>query len=304
MNKFTNRDKDVIYKRVTETILEQLRQGVAPWNMPWIAESGQHGNIVSGKAYQGLNQLLCWCYCQQNGWTSPHWATFNQIKKKGGKVKKGSKANYITFWKWYEPKAKKGQSTTEEEKKGYAFLKVYQVFNLEQTTGIEDPTKEKRDPIQAIDEADQFINRIDADITYGGDRAYYSPKKDIIKIPDMDRFIDSESFYSTILHELGHWTGHVSRLNRFEKSQGFGSVLYAEEELVAELTSAFLCAHVGISGNLQHPNYIGSWIKVLENDPKAVVKAATAARKASNLLISLSEKGSTQTTEEEETLAA
>jgi len=162
-------------------------------------------------------------------------------------------------------------------------MKYFRVWNRDQCVGLPEQKVKEVSEFDRHTGAEQFINKTGAEIRYGKDRAFYALSKDIINLPDAEAFTDAGSFYATALHELGHWTGHNTRLDR-QLGNGFGSEAYAEEELVAELTAAFLCAELGIDGKLQHPEYIASWIKVLKNDKQAIFKASSKATKAADYL--------------------
>jgi antirestriction protein ArdC len=160
-------------------------------------------------------------------------------------------------------------------------LKTYTVFNADQVDGLELPVTEAPTQNNTVESCEAFIKAQRARIEFGGNRAFYVPSLDYIQLPGLDQFKSTPDYYATALHELSHWTGHKSRLNRDFKNR-FGSEAYAFEELVAELGSAMLCAHLKIDGQLQHANYIASWLEVLKNDPKNILKASALAQKILN----------------------
>ena len=172
----------------------------------------------------------------------------------------------------------------------FPFMRYFKVWNRDQCVGLPEQEVKEVSEFDRDANAEQFINKTGAEIRYGKDRAFYAPSKDIINLPDAEAFTDAGSFYATSLHELGHWTGHETRLNRQLKNS-HGSEDYAKEELIAELTAAFLCAELGIDGELQHPEYIGSWIKVLKNDKQAIFTASSKAKKAADFLHACKSKG-------------
>lgn len=276
-------NKTDFYQEVTNKIIDALEQGVKPWQCPWREDvvAGLPLNFSTHNKYRGMNIMLLWMSTQLNGYGSAQWLTFKQAVANGGKVRKGEKGTRIFFYKMVE----KEQDGKKEE---YPMLKTYVVFNLDQIEGIEVVSDELTEEVSAedvdtLDEVESFLHATGADIHYGGQKAYFRPSTDEIVIPDRYRFSETADLYATILHELTHWTGHKSRLNR-ESKGGFGSKDYAFEELVAELGSAFLMADLGIKGEVQHESYIASWLQALKSDKRYIFKAATLATKAHEYL--------------------
>jgi antirestriction protein ArdC len=188
-------------------------------------------------------------------------------------VRKGSKGVPVIYFSPLEV-----QDRVTNEVKKIPMLKTYTVFNADQVDGLELPAPAERTMNESIASCEAFIKAQRAIIKHGGNRAFYVPSADYIQLPELDQFKSSADYYATSLHELSHWTGHESRLNR-DFSGRFGNEAYAFEELVAELGSAMLCAHNKIDGQLQHANYIASWLKVLKDDPKNILKASALAQK-------------------------
>jgi antirestriction protein ArdC len=162
-------------------------------------------------------------------------------------------------------------------------LKAYSVFNVAQIDGLFQETAVEVSQEQRQDAVTAFVAATKADIRIGGDRACYVPALDFITVPPESAFITREHFLATNLHELGHWTGAKSRLDRDVKSR-FNEKSYAAEELVAELTAAFLCAHLNIKGELRHAEYINNWIQLLKEDDRAIFTASSKASQAANFL--------------------
>lgn len=274
------------YEQVTAQILANLEAGIAPWVKPWSATPGQNVPLSAetGTPYQGCNVVLLWM-ATHGRFTKPHFVTFKGAQRMGGTVRKGEKAcahicKVLTF-------TKTDKDGNETDKKGFS-LKFYAVFNVDQCDGItanipsEAPTV--RNPNERDATIEEFIAATGANYSEtGGDRAFYSPAFDSVQMPKFEAFRSAADYYSTGFHELGHWTGHAKRLNR-DFSGRFGTKAYAAEELVAELTSAFLCAEFNLDGKLQHADYIGNWIKLLKDDCKAFFTAASAAQKAADFL--------------------
>lgn len=272
---------NAIYDEITQSIIDQLESGALPWIKPWKADATADHNIVSGKAYQGINRLILGMSSMAQGFSHSAWASYKQWAEKGGQVRKGSKGTKIIF---YSPIEKQNPATGEKET--FAVIKSYSVFNASQVDGvtIENGQAESK-PFDAIAAAENRIIKTGALINHGGDAAFYHPSSDRIQLPNKSAFENEASYYATAFHELTHWTGHQSRLDRdFSKSKRFGDSSYAFEELVAEMGAAFLCQDHGIQGELRHAGYIGHWLKVLRDDNRAIFKAAALAQKSSDFI--------------------
>lgn len=267
------------YQAITDTIvasLEAILSGAsaAPsWCKPW-SSIGSPRNAFTNRPYNGINAFLL----ALKPYSDPRYATFNQIKAEGGMVRKGEKGTQIVFWTFIQDR--------KDEKKKIPLLRIFTVFNVkDQTDGIELkavtlPNKEERKAhIEAV------VAATGATIQNGGN-ASYNPSSDVVTMPIFESFDKADSYYSTLAHELTHWTGSSKRLNR-DLTGRFGSESYAMEELVAELGNAFFCQTMGIDGDMQknHVAYIASWIKVLKNDKHAIFKASTLAKEAVKVLI-------------------
>jgi antirestriction protein ArdC len=216
-----------------------------------------------------------------SGFKSPYWGTYKQWVSIGAQVSKGSKGTHIIF---YSPVENGSKITEAGEVKNYSYiLKSYTVFNAEQVTGFEAPALPVPKVFNNIACIEALTVKSGAKLQFGGDRAYYSPSQDYIAMPHKTQFTSEASYYATLLHELAHWSGHKSRLDR-DLSGRFGNEAYAAEELIAELSAAFLCARYSITGELRHSSYIASWLRVLKNDNKAIFKAAALAQKSADYL--------------------
>lgn len=282
-----------LYQVVTDRILDQLAQGCVPWVKPWKAApgSGMPYNASTLKPYRGINV----CLLGYSGFNSNAWVTFKQSKDMGGHVRKGEHGSLIVFYKPFEVKDRNAPADDPDRTRLIPLLKCYTVFNVEQCEGLElpsAPTVTRPEPCAADAVLSQAV------IHHGGDRAFYSPTHDMIQMPQPGTFRDTQSYYATALHELTHWSGHSARLAR-EYGKRFGDEAYAREELVAEMGAAFLCASLGIDGQLQHAEYLASWIKVLKGDKTAIVRAAGAAQKAADFLL-----GKQHTQSDDERVAA
>lgn len=281
-----------VYETVTNAIIEDLKRGVVPWVRPWkTAVTPFPHNAVSQRSYSGVNVLLLWATASERGYGNPAWLTFKQAQQLGGTVKKGEKATAIVYASTVVKTDRNDNG--EEIEKEMSFLKFYSVFNVDQTLGLPERLYGMPDPKpigQRLVDVEVFLRQIGATIQHGGDRAYYSPDKDVIVLPNSEDFETVGHYYATSLHEHVHFSGHEKRLNR-DFSGRFGSRSYAAEELVAELGAAYLCAALHITGELRHASYIASWLDLLENDRKAIFTAASAASKAADYLRQLGEHG-------------
>jgi antirestriction protein ArdC len=269
-----------IYSEITQSIIEQLEAGAVPWVKPWKADSSADKNLVSQKPYQGINRLLLGMSSMIRGYSVPVWASYKQWEAIGANVKKGEKGTKIVF---YSPVSKENKQTGDVEK--YAVLKTYFVFNAAQVEGIDIvPAETVAAEFTAVELAEQRIIKTGAAISHGGDAAFYMPSADRIQLPNKSAFDSEANYYATAFHELAHWTGSKTRLDRDLDKGRFGNPAYAFEELVAEMSAAFLCSDYGIQGELRHAGYIGHWLKALREDSKAVFKAAALAQKAADYI--------------------
>jgi antirestriction protein ArdC len=286
-----------IYEMVNQKIIEMLEQGTIPWRKPWNAETNMPRNIVSGKEYRGVNTFLLGC----QSYGSPYWMTFKQCQEKGGHVRKGEKSSIVVFWKWLDRKsADTGEASEagEPNRSGkIPLLRYYNVFNWEQTEEIPEPPKQEAHNIfTPIERAEQIVTGMPLrpQVRHGGGKAAYSPTLDYIKMPEKHTFSSSEAYYATLLHELSHSTGHEKRLNRKSLTEmtGFGSHDYAREELVAEMSAAFLCAYAGIEQSILDNSaaYIAGWLKALKNDKTMLVMAAAQGQKSADYILNKQEE--------------
>ena len=278
-----------LYDEVTATIIAQLEAGVFPWVRPWSATNVAPGlpcNAVTRRAYSGINILVLWGAVIEGGYPSQDWLTFRQAQSAGGTVRKGERGRTVFYADRFVPKSGREQGDDPGEPCAVPFLKRFTVFNAAQCDGlsedlIHDPAPlPEREPHEA---AEALIVATGADVRIGGNEAYYSPQGDYVAVPPQPAFLHQIDYYRTALHELGHWTGHATRLDR-DQTGAFGSDRYAREELVAELTSAFLCETLGIEAHVRHADYLASWLAVLRADNRAIFRAASHASKAADWL--------------------
>jgi len=260
-----------VYQIVTDRILESLEKGTVPWHKPW-AGGGIPMNLKSKKPYRGINTFML----SLTRFSSRYWLSYKQAKAMGGQVRKGEKSTMVVFWKWIDGEDKK----TGEEKR-IPILRYYNVFNLDQIDGIKDPDEREDREHKPIEEAEKIVAEMPnrPEIQHKEPRASYSLYGDFVNMPRPESFDNGEEYYSTLFHELGHSTRHKSRLNREKNS-------YAQEELVAEMTAAFLCGVTGIEDKTLDNSaaYIDSWRKRISEDPRLVVTAGAQAQKASDYI--------------------
>jgi antirestriction protein ArdC len=271
-----------LHAEITARIVARLKTGVVPWRQPWSSKGFgvMPRNALTQRAYSGANVILLWSRAQESGFTAPLWLTFKQALELGGNVRKGEKGETVIY---VSKLIKKDDATGE--RRAISFLKAYTVFNVAQCDNlparVTDPNGAQRVAnANARDElADQFIAATGADYRHGEPRAYYQPGADFVNMPAFETFKTASSYYGVAFHELGHWTGAEKRLNRtFGKK--FGDRAYSAEELVAELTSAFLCAEFAFDNDGADAAYIAHWVQFLTEHDKAIVAAAAAASRA------------------------
>lgn len=279
--------KKDVYQIVTDTIIESLERGVVPWRRPWAPtlDGVGHRNLVSKKGYRGINPFILEATAQANDWNNPYWLTYKQAEGLGGQVRAGSTSTLVTFWKTFKIEGKNG-----DKDKTIPMLRYFRVFNIAQVDGVECPTVENLSPMEPIEAADIIVKGYAMVTKHGGDSAHYSPSDDTVTMPIGESFISPSNYYATWFHELGHSTGHKTRLDRFSKDPSqsrFGSENYSREELCAEMTAAMLCGVAGISEQTieSSASYIASWLTRLQNDPKLVIQAAGKAQKAADLIL-------------------
>lgn len=271
-------------KELTEKIIQALAEGTAPWVKPWDENKailGMPFNAVSERSYHGGNCL--WLQCQP--YDDPRWCTYKQAQQQGWQVVKGEKASVVEYWQWDEQqKDATGQVTyvkLEHPRVFYAH-----VFNVQQIQNVPPLAQVQGHQWQPEEAAERILRQANPKIIHDQqNRAFYSPSNDEIHLPAMEIFPSSMQYYATTLHELGHWTGHGTRLNRDLANQ-FGSTEYAREELRAELSSFFLSARIGIPHDpSQHASYIDSWIQVLREDSNEIFRAAKDAEQITEYVL-------------------
>jgi antirestriction protein ArdC len=282
---------------VTDTIVKMMEQGTAPWQKPW--KSGSPApfempfNPTTARRYQGGNALYLMAVGSARGYEDPRWMTYRQAAEQGWQVRRGEKASNVEFWQFPDPSPEVSDRSIEgqtRDRRG-PIHRVYAVFNAEQIHGIPNRVQAVHQDWMSIQVGERILENSGAVIRHDkNDLAFYDLKTDSIHLPSPGSFENAGAYYGTALHELSHWSGHSSRLNRetLTNVARFGGPDYAREELRAELASVFLAAERGIPYNPeQNAAYLGSWIKTLKSDKNEIFRAAHDAHKAADFLLAL-----------------
>lgn len=290
-------------QEVTNQIIEMLETGTAPWQKPWEATSAAIPfNPTSERNYRGGNALHLMATAARKGFSDPRWLTYRQAQENGWQVRGGEKGTQIEYWQFDDRSggSRSGAPQSEPDSpdqpgashaRHAPIHRVYTVFNAEQIEGVPAHQPRQRNEWEVAKTGEQILANSGASIAHDQpDRAFYSRAQDSIHLPPKDAFRSAPDYYGTALHELAHWTGHPTRLNRqtLNESYRFGDPNYAKEELRAELTSVFLAAERGIPHNPeQHAAYVGSWINALKNDKHEIFRAAKDAHTAADYILAL-----------------
>lgn len=285
-------------QEVTDSIIQMLENGVAPWQKPWEPGALQLPfNPTTDRGYRGGNALHLMAVGARGGYQDPRWMTYKQAQEQGWQVRKGEKGTHIEFWQFPERngRTKDDDTPTTDPTRG-PIRRVYTVFNAQQVDGIPAYEPKLRQDWEIVQSGEQILHNSGAKIHHDqDDRAFYSRGSDEIHLPLTAAFRSQADYYGTALHELAHWSGHPARLNRatLNESYRFGDPNYAKEELRAELASVFLAAERGIPHNPeQHAAYVGNWIQGLRNDKNEIFRAAKDAHQAADFLIALEQERS------------
>ena len=283
-----------IHQHITDKIVSAIERGAGDFRLPWHRSAGsimRPVNVASKKAYRGINVVALWAYAEESSYSSGVWGTYRQWSEAGAQVRKGEKAAYVVFYKELEFAAE--SETGDADTITRLFARATPVFAAEQVDGYQHPVIDAPPAtvITPIERAEAFVAATGASVSHGGDRAFYRPSTDSIQLPPREAFIGSptstpaEAYYSTLLHELTHWSSAETRCNR-QLGKRFGDQAYALEEPVGELGAAFLCADLGITDEprADHAQYLASWLSVLKADKKAIFTAASKASEAAAFL--------------------
>ena len=288
-------------KMITDAIIARLEAGVSPWRRTWATTRGYSGRPMRacGQPYRGINALWLWVVADTNGYISPTWMTYRQASELGGQVRKGERSTVAVFYKTYIARDTAGPDVNGgDDDRTRHVMKSYNVFNVAQIDGLPDrfapPIPVVIEPGSPQDQAhraeiDAFIAGTGAAIVSGGNDACYYPSRDVIHLPHPAAFDTYADYGATAAHELAHWTGHPTRLNR-DLANRFGSDAYAAEELVAECGSALIGADLGLPVTHldNHASYIDHWLRILRADERALMIAAARAEEAASYLLARS----------------
>ncbi|MGC4052850.1 MAG: zincin-like metallopeptidase domain-containing protein [Paludibaculum sp.] len=297
-----SREKRDHRQEVTDSIVRMLEEGVAPWQKPW-ESAGIPINPTTGRTYRGGNAVHLMASGLARGYEDPRWMTYKQAAEEGWQVRQGEKGTHVEFWevkarqngKGSDPE-KGGPDEPTEENQRRLIHRVYTVFNAKQIDGIPPFERQRPSTFETVQRSEQILQNSGAKIAHDQrDRAFYRPSTDSIHLPPKGAFKDAPGYYGTALHELAHWTGHSSRLNRatLNESYRFGDLNYAKEELRAELASVFIAAEVGVPHDpANHAAYVGSWIKALKEDKNEIFRAAHDASVATDFVLALEREAS------------
>lgn len=300
-----------LYQQVTDKIVASLEQGVLPWRKPWrtadkLAGSLMPVNATTGRSYQGVNILLLWIAAEERGYTQNRWLTYLQAQQAGGQVRKGETGTLVVVYKPLERQAEdcsgnklfdaEGEAVMEQR----SMLKSLTLFNVAQCDGLPEqvagllPAPLSQEDFDTLttpvcNDVITVINATGVQVTsMPQNRAFYRSSTDQIVLPLSGQFCTEADHWSTVLHELVHASGHKKRLDRegiTSTSRKTGDPVYAFEELIAEMGSAFLCAVLGVYGEVQHDSYINGWLKALKDDKRALFRACRLAREAAEYLL-------------------
>lgn len=285
------------YQAVTDRVVAALEAGTVPWRRPWVAgthttQPGMPCNAISGRRYRGINAVLLSMTQMAHASDDPRWLTYRQAAERGWQVRAGERGTPVVFFKRLDvheqPDGQEG-GDGEAVTRRIPILRGFTAFHASQVDGMpayQPPTLDEV-PWQKPDAPELIVARSGVRVRTSGDRAFYSPTLDFIGMPTASAFRSPESYAATLLHELGHASAASSRLNR-DLSGRFGSRAYANEELIAELTSCLVCAVLGLPSDIEnHASYLQSWLDVLREDRRAIFRAAAAAQKAADWMLAL-----------------
>ena len=282
-----------LYNTVTNRIITALEEGTPPWICPWQKNTNSvPRNLLNGKPYRGINFIMLSIEAMAAAHFDSRWLTFRQANQLGAHIRKGEHGVHIVFYKLHEHSDHGSDDTdpagSHDNKRVIPLLKSYTVFNASQVEGLPERCQLPPAPPlwQPLEAAESLLCASGAVIKHGGNRAFYRPADDTIQLPHKDAFSMPSAYYGTALHELCHWTGHSSRLNRVLGGRHHIEA-YAYEELVAEIGAAFLCAHSGLAARLEHASYVDHWLDALRRDKRLIFVAAGVAQKAADFVLKM-----------------
>lgn len=288
-----SRNRTNLYQEITDKIIAELEAGRLPWIQPWgtpdtQASVGLPRNAATGRVYSGINVLILWGAVIEHGFAGQGWLTFRQALDLGGHVRKGERGTTVVYADRFIPDDERQRAEEAgEDAQAIPFLKRFTVFNAQQCEGLPEDTTVSVPPVDTgliLPRVEALIEASGIDFRIGGNKAFYNPAHDFVQVPPPQSFFEPINWHRTALHECSHASGHASRLGR-DLTGSFGSKKYSFEEMIAEISAAYLCAALGIVPTVRHADYIGSWLDVLREDDRAIVRAASQASKAADYLL-------------------
>lgn len=288
------RERINLYEEITTQIIAELEEGSVPWVKPWgrpdvSAPLAMPVNAATGRRYSGINVLMLWGAVVKTGFACQSWVTFRQAVALGGHVRKGERGTTVVYVDRFVPDdERKRARDTGDEPQAIPFLRRFTVFNIEQCDNLPEDVTETAPPVETdliLPQAKALIDATEIDVRIGGDRAFYDVTDDYVRVPPPQAYFEPVDWHRTALHELSHASGASHRLGR-DMSGSFGSKTYAFEELIAEISTAFVCASLDIVPSVRHSDYIAKWLRVIKQDNRAIVRAASEASKAADYLLS------------------
>lgn len=288
----TDQPRRDLHAEITNQLIAAIEADPGKPSLPWRRQGGALHipvNALTGNAYRGINIVSLWVAAASRGYATPLWGTYRQWAEKGAQVRRGEKSALVVFYKEYEATPDPDDANDNGTRR---VARASHVFNADQVEGFQLPTiPVSLGPIERLARADAFVSATGATIRHGGESAFFAPATDHIQMPDEGLFTGTqtmtrtEGYYSTLVHELVHWSGAKRRLDR-DMGKRFGDNTYAAEELVAEIGAAFLCAELGITQDLRpdHAQYLANWLTLFKADDRAIFAAAARASEAAAYL--------------------
>ncbi|WP_108523145.1 ArdC family protein [Bradyrhizobium algeriense] len=281
------------YDEITNRLIAELEAGCVPWVQPWgtaaaKAPLAMPHNAATHRRYSGINILILWSAVVERGFSGQSWLTFRQALSLGGHVRKGERGTTVVYADRFVPEEERKRAIeAADEAQAINFLKRFTVFNTDQCDGLPAEVSTMAPlplPHMIEPQVEALISASGIDLRIGGNRAFYCPSEDYVQVPCPAAYFEPINWHRTSLHELAHASGHSSRLNR-DLSGSYGTKKYAFEEIIAEISAAFCCASLGIVPTVRHADYIASWLEVLREDNRAIVRAASQASKVADYLL-------------------
>lgn len=284
-------DRTDLYQDITDKIIAQLEDGRAPWVQPWSSAGApmqMPHNAQSGRCYSGINILILWDAVVSRGFASNAFLTYRQALQLGGHVRRGERGTTVVYAHRFTPDKERVRAEAEGRVPGtIPFLRRFTVYNIDQCEKLPDVYTAdipKPDTSLILPKAEALIAATGADFRIGGNEAFYSVSHDYVQVPPPEAYFEPINWHRTACHELSHWAGAEHRLKR-DQSGEFGSKTYGIEELCAEISAAYVCAALGIEPTVRHADYLGSWLAIMREDNRAIVRAASAASKCADYLL-------------------